>query len=100
VLTQAVVVGLVLTFLLATFSGFLLGGLQPPAGMGLPIVGWHIGGPDARPAHFLGVHAQQLVPLAGLVLQQGRLLRAALWLTVVALGYVLLWALLVAQALR
>jgi hypothetical protein len=46
------------------------------------------------------VHAQQLVPLAGLVLQQGRLLRAALWLTVVALGYVLLWALLVAQALR
>jgi len=99
VLTQAVVVGLVSTFLLATVSGFTLGGQQPPAGMGLPIVGWHIAGPDARPAHFLGVHAQQLLPLAGLALQQGRLSHPAQWLTTVALGYGLLWALLLAQAL-
>ncbi len=99
VLTQAVVVGLVMTFVLATVSGFLLGGQQPPAGMGLPVVGWHIGGADARPAHFLGVHAQQLLPLAGLALQQGRLSHAARWLTAVALGYGLLWALLLARAL-
>jgi hypothetical protein len=99
VLTQAVVVGLVLTFLLATVSGFLLGGRQPPAGMGLPIVGWHIGGPDARPAHFLGVHAQQLLPLAGFALQQGRVAHPARWLTAMAMGYGLLWALLLAQAL-
>lgn len=99
VLTQAVVVGLVLTFLLATASGFVLGSQQPPARTGLPIVGWHIGGPDARPAHFLGVHAQQLLPLAGLALQQGRFLHAGRWLTAVALGYVLLWALLLAWAL-
>lgn len=99
VLTQAVVVGLVLTFLLATISGFLLGGRQPPAGMGLPIVGWHIAGADARPAHFLGVHAQQLMPLAGLALQQARLSHPARWLTAVALGYGLLWALLLARAL-
>ena len=99
VLTQAVVVGLVLTFVLATVSGFLLGGQQPPAGVGLPIVGWHIQGPDARPAHFLGVHAQQLLPLAGIALQQGRLSHAARWLTAVALGYVLLWALLLAGVL-
>jgi len=94
-----VVVGLVLTFLLATISGFLLGGRQPPAGMGLPIVGWHIGGADARPAHFLGVHAQQLMPLAGLALQQARLSHPTRWLTAVALGYGLLWALLLARAL-
>jgi hypothetical protein len=99
VLTQAVVVGLVLTFLLATVSGFLLGGRQPPAGMGLPIVGWHIGGADARPAHFLGVHAQQLLPLAGLALQKGHLSHKARWLTALALGYGLLWALLLARAL-
>jgi hypothetical protein len=99
VLTQAAVVGLVLTFLLATVSGFVLDGQQPPAGMGLPIVGWHIVGADARPAHFLGVHAQQLLPLAGLVLQQGRLSHPARWLTAVALGYGLLWALLLARAL-
>lgn len=67
--------------------------------MGLPIVGWHIGGTDARPAHFLGVHAQQLVPLAGLALQRALLHHPAWWLTVVVLGYGLLWALLVASAL-
>ncbi len=99
VLTQAVVIGLVMTFLLATVSGFVLGGQQPPAGVGLSIVGWHLGGADARPAHFLGVHAQQLLPLAGLALQQGRVSHAARWLTAVALGYGLLWALFLAQAL-
>lgn len=99
VLTQAVVVGLVLTFLLATVSGFLLGGQQPPAGVGLPVVGWHIGGADARPAHFLGVHAQQLLPLAGLALQKSHLSHAGRWLNAVALGYVLMWALLLALSL-
>lgn len=98
VLTRSVVIGLVLTFLLATVSGFLLGGRQPPAGVGLPIVGWHLAG-DARPAHFLGVHAQQLLPLAGLAMQQARLAHTGLWLTALTLGYGLLWWLLVAQAL-
>ncbi len=99
VLTQAIVAGLMLTFLLATASSFLLGGQQPPAGVGHPIVDWHSGGTDARPAHFLGVHAQQLVPLAGLALQRARPYHPAGWLTVVVLGYGLLWALLVASAL-
>ena len=57
-----VIVGLVLTFVLSTVSGFLLGGHQPPAGPGLPLVGWHLQ-QDIRPSHFLGVHAQQLLPL-------------------------------------
>jgi magnesium-transporting ATPase (P-type) len=65
VVTLGVLVGLVLTFLLATVSGFLLGGNQPPSGQGLPIVGWHLH-KDLRPAHFLGVHAQQLIPLLAL----------------------------------
>lgn len=99
VMTQAVVAGLVLTFLLATASGFLLGGQQPPAGMGLPVVGWHLGGGDARPAHFLGVHAQQLLPLAGLALQRGRVSRPAWWLITVVLGYGLLWLMLLVRAL-
>ncbi len=41
----------------------------------------------ALPAHFLGMHAQQLLPLAGLALQQSRLSHAARWLTAVALGF-------------
>lgn len=61
-----VLVGLVLTFVLSTISGFMLGGNQPPAGAGLPIVGWHLS-KDIRPSHFLGVHAQQLIPLWGIM---------------------------------
>jgi hypothetical protein len=53
---------LTLTFVLSTVSGFLLGGNQPPGGQGLPVVGWHLH-KDIRPSHFLGVHAQQLIPL-------------------------------------
>jgi hypothetical protein len=67
-LAQSVIAGLGLTFVLATVSGFMLGGMQPPAGVGLPIVGWHLTGGDVRPAHFLGVHANQIIPLFGLTL--------------------------------
>jgi hypothetical protein len=65
--TLAVILGLTLTFILGTASGFMLGAIQPPAGVGLPFLGWHLGAADARPAHFLGVHAQQLVPIIGLL---------------------------------
>jgi hypothetical protein len=88
-----------MTFVLATASGFLLGGQQPPAGVGLPVLGWHIDGPDARPAHFLGVHAQQLLPLFGWLLQNRRVSHGLRWLVLVASGYGLLWAWLVAGAL-
>ena len=64
--TLGVIIGLVLTFVLSTISGFMLGGHQPPAGQGLPVVGWHAV-KDIRPAHFLAVHAQQLIPLWGLM---------------------------------
>lgn len=64
--TVAVLLGLVLTFVLSTVSGFMLGANQPPAGVGLPVVGWHTWS-DVRPAHFLAVHAQQFIPLAGIV---------------------------------
>lgn len=65
--TLAVILGLLFTFVLGTASGFMLGAMQPPAGVGLPFLGWHLGAADARPAHFLGVHAQQLIPLIGLL---------------------------------
>ena len=65
----AVLLGLVLTFVLSTASGFMLGGRQPPAGVGWPVVGWHTW-QDVRPAHFLAVHAQQFIPLAGLLAER------------------------------
>lgn len=94
VAAQAVLAGLVLTFVLSTVSGFMLGGQQPPAGSGLPIAGWHLGGGDLRPAHFLGVHAQQLIPLAGLLLQRHLSVFAAPGLWLVTGAYVAGWVLL------
>jgi hypothetical protein len=102
VLVQSVVWGLALTFVLATVSGFVLGGLQPPPGQGLPVVGWHLSGGDARPAHFLGVHANQLLPLLGLALMQVRGLtpRAAMGILYAGVAlYVLAWAWLSVSAL-
>jgi hypothetical protein len=95
----AVVVGLVLTFALGAGAGGLLGSMQPPAGAGLPVVGWHLAGADLRPAHFLGLHAQQLVPLAGLALL-GLRPRAGAWvLGAFTLVYIALWALAVQRGL-
>ena len=94
VAAQAVLAGLVLTFVLSTVSGFMLGGQQPPAGSGLPIAGWHLGGGDLRPAHFVGVHAQQLIPLAGLLLQRHLSVFAAPGLWLVTGAYVAGWVLL------
>jgi hypothetical protein len=86
-----VVIGLVLTFVLSTISGFMLGGHQPPAGQGLPIVGWHLY-KDIRPAHFLGVHAQQLIPAWGLIVTQYMGSLASTGLVVGSVLYVVSWA--------
>jgi hypothetical protein len=88
--TLGVIIGLVLTFVLSTISGFMLGGNQPPAGQGLPIVGWHMF-KDIRPAHFLGVHAQQLIPLWGLVAANFMGAFSNAGLLVGSVLYVLLW---------
>lgn len=93
---DAVVLGLVLTFLLGTGSGALLGSAQPPSGEGLPLVGWHLGGGDLRFAHFVGMHAQQWLPLAGLLLvgmPTGRARLALAGVVVLVVG-VWLWAML------
>lgn len=96
----AVVVGLVLTCLLSTVSGFMLGARQPPAGVGLPLVGWHLGGGDLRPAHFLAVHAQQLIPLAGWLLQGRAGVSAGRWFAGFVAAYLLAWGLLASTGLR
>jgi hypothetical protein len=93
VIAWSVIAGLMFTFVLSTVSGFMLGGNQPPAGPGLPMVGWHLH-QDIRPSHFLGVHAQQLIPLWGIFVD--RLLRRYATQALVAgsCAYLMVWGLL------
>ncbi|HEY0324698.1 MAG TPA: hypothetical protein VGC46_01805 [Allosphingosinicella sp.] len=70
----AVVSGLVLTWLLGTGAGMVIGfGGGPTVGAegdSLPVLGWNRLGGDVRVAHFLGIHAEQLIP-AGAALVGG-----------------------------
>jgi hypothetical protein len=88
-----VVIGLALTFLRSTISGGLLGGIQPPSGQGLPVLGWHFH-KDIRPSHFLGVHAQQLIPLWGIFVDRSFGTYATRALGAGCGLYVILWGLL------
>jgi len=93
VATWGVIMGLTLTFVLSTISGFLLGGIQPPAGSGLPLVGWHFYR-DIRPAHFLGVHAQQLIPLWAIFVERCLANYSTQALAAGCSLYVIVWGLL------
>jgi hypothetical protein len=68
----AVVTGLVLTFVLgAGIGGYL--GAQTGHSVGttggtVPVFGWNRSGGDLRIAHFLGIHAEQAIPLIAVLL--------------------------------
>ena len=97
---QAVLLGLTLTFVYGAGAGGLLGGLQPPdEGVRLPLFGWSLAGGDLRPAHFVGIHAEQVLPLIGFaaVALQMRQPKTVVW--VVTLAYSALFAVLVAWGL-
>lgn len=83
---DAVVIGLVFTFLLGGGIGGYMGAhgshwtTAAGADTGLPLFGWSRVAGDLRPPHFLGIHAQQLVPFLGLAVPgRGFPSRLAVW---------------------
>lgn len=63
----AVVIGLILTFVLGGgLGGYMSSQLSHSVGTTgghVPVFGWNRAGGDLRVAHFLGIHAQQAIPL-------------------------------------
>lgn len=82
----AVAIGLVLTFALgATFGGYMssqTGHAVGQVGGSVPLFGWNRLGGDLRIAHFLGIHAEQAIPL--LAAATATLSAAPRWATVLA----------------
>lgn len=66
----------------------------PDGGPGLPFLNWSLAHGDLRTAHFVGIHALQVLPLAGWWLRRSP---GRVWL--VAVGYTTLCVALLVQAL-
>ncbi len=94
----SVLAGLVLTFVLGGGVGALLSGLQPPAVAGMSFLGWSPSSGDLRPAHFLGIHSEHLLPAAGLLLATFLPTRGRAWLAVLALLHLMVFGALVVVA--
>jgi hypothetical protein len=74
----------------------------PDGGPGLPGTGWSLQHGDIRVAHFLGLHALQVLPVVALVLARRRVsegVRVRLTITAAA-GYAGLFGIFLSQALR
>jgi hypothetical protein len=74
-----------------------------PGGPGLPVLNWSTTGGDLRIAHFLGIHALQILPIAAWIIGQPKGLSTRAKLTAVgavSAGFILLMGVVFLQALN
>ncbi len=87
--------GFVLFILGSSIGGAMIGAQSHNVGVatggpGLPFVNWSTLGGDLRIAHFMGLHALQIIPLAGYLLSQNKPVRSR-WATVAIVVIALLY---------
>lgn len=92
----------VLTLVVAGYLGAQSGhhvGIPSLNAPTLPLLGWSLEVGDLRPAHFLSLHAMQVLPLIGLTLDRFRPAMAVTGVTISAVAYVALTLAVFVQAL-
>lgn len=96
------VLSAVLTLIVASYMSQGTGhfvGVQTDPDRVLPLLGWSTETGDLRPAHFLALHAMQVLPVAGLLADRRAARNARLLVWLAAVGYAALTFGVFAQAL-